>query len=92
MELESDYSTKATKSFSMPQNFLSRLAVKVLEQNIVKTVYKRTLQGLLDKKTNNEIVEQINFDQILHFFEKRGKETKIKKQRGNNKKLRRFTQ
>ncbi len=84
-ESGSEFSTKATKSFSLPHNFLNRFAAKVLEENIVKTVYKKTLQGLLDRKTNNDIVEQINLDKIYNFFEECNKQRTIKKRRATNK-------
>lgn len=87
-ESQSEFSTKATKSFSLPHNFLNRFAAKVLEENIVKTVYKKTLQGLLDRKTNNDLVEQINLDKIFNFFEEQNKQRAIKKKRVTNKNYR----
>lgn len=88
LESQSEFSTKATKSFSLPHNFLNRFATKVLEENIVKTVYKKTLQGLLDSKTNNDLVEQINLDKIFNFFEEQNKQRAIKKKRVTNKNYR----
>lgn len=73
--------SNSTQSTDMNFQFNQQLAMRILERNILRTVYQNSVINLLDKNSNYEIVKNFNLNDLPQMFEERTRPRKIYKRK-----------